>query len=532
MPRETRDMVGVDVTDSTIQRAERTVDVIEQMTKGDDQQKVYVERLKESRVELFELIHDVYQIWLAELHHVKSNFIEPRIWKTTLRIYGEQFYDSIDAIVKREESQLRAANFFGTAIIAVNVTLLSAAIVTILMAGFLWYTYAVSIKKPLQHLIENGRLLSLQYPLLKALPDSDEFGKLDALLHLTSQEIAEALARERAVIDNAADLICIVDEDLKFFLVNSFSLKLLGVAPDQLLGTFVNSHASAEQSFLADEFLRNTIGLSDLNVFELRLITASSQTVETRWTCSWSASERKLFCVVHDVTEEKRVEQLKQDFTDMISRDLRSPLISMCSSLRAIENGSTGEIPADAKIAVSRCGKNVNRLLALVDDLLDFQKLKAGKMELVLEPSSIQSIIQDAVELVTETVKNKGVKLILPEGETVLNVDRNKLTQTCVNLISNAVKFSEPGGEVIVDLLTEDGFYSLCVSDCGPGVPEGFAAKIFEPFEQAPSSKAKEGTGLGLAICKLIVEAHGGTISVGDNMHGGKGSTFMVTLQM
>lgn len=532
MPKEARDMIGEDVSDSTIRRAARTVDVLAAMTKGDPQQQASIQLLQESKVVMFDFISKIYEVWRANEQHIKVRAININVWKKTIKIYGNQFFDAIDDIVKREETQLRDANFFGAALIAVNVTLLSAIAVTIFMSAFLWQAYSISIKKPLQHLIENGRLLSQQKPLLEVLPAFDEFGKLDELLHLTSKEITDALARERAVIDNAADLICTVDEDFKFSLVNSFSLKLLGLAPEKLYGALVSSHTAVEQSFLAEEYLRRAIGSSELSVFELRLVTASSSIVDTRWTCSWSPLEKKLFCVVHDVTEEKRVEQLKQDFTDMISHDLRSPLISMSSSLTAIEKGLTGEIPTDANIAITKCGKNINRLLALVDDLLDFQKLKAGKMELALEPTSIQSIIHDAVELVIETAKNKDVKLILPEGETILNVDRNKLIQTCVNLISNAVKFSESGGEVIVDLFEEDDFYSLCVSDCGPGVPDGFAAKIFEPFEQAPSSKAKEGTGLGLAICKLIVEAHGGTISVRDNMHGGKGSTFMVTLQM
>lgn len=530
MPKEAREMIGEDVSDSTIQRAERVADSLAEMTKDNPRQRASIERLQESKLVMFDFISDIYEIWKGDMNHVPTRFIDPVVWKKRLKIFGNQFFDAIDDIIKREEIQLRDANFFGAALVAVNVTLLSAVVVTVFMAGFLWQAYAVSIKRPLQHLIENGRRLSQQKPLLSPLPEFDEFGKLDALLHVTSQEITEALARERAVIENAADLICTVDSDFKFALVNGFSAKLLSIAPQELSGSLVSSHTAIEQSFLAEEYLRAAIGSTELSVFELRLVTASSTIVETRWTCSWSASENKLFCVVHDVTEEKRVEQLKQDFTDMISHDLRSPLIAMSSSLTDIENGLTGEIPSDANIAISKCGKNINRLLALVDDLLDFQKLKAGKMELALAPTSIQTVIQDAVELVIETAKNKNVKLILPEGETVLNVDRNKLTQTCVNLISNAVKFSEPGGDVIVDLLKDDNFYNLCVSDCGPGVPDGFAAKIFEPFEQAPSLKAKEGTGLGLAICKLIVEAHGGAISVKSNMRGGKGSTFVVTL--
>lgn len=177
--------------------------------------------------------------------------------------------------------------------------------------------------------------------------------------------------------------------------------------------------------------------------------------------------------------------------------------------------------------------KNVEKLIALVNDLLDFQKLKAGKMQLRLEPHALQSIVQEAAELLDESAQQKSIQLILPEGELVIECDHNKILQTVVNLLANAIKFSSQNSLVTVEIMHAGDKVFLSVSDSGPGVPEKFREKIFEPFEQAPSDRAKEGTGLGLAICKLVAEAHGGSIRVessGEQGDTSSGSRFVVEL--
>jgi len=281
-----------------------------------------------------------------------------------------------------------------------------------------------------------------------------------------------------------------------------------------LQGKSLHELTVSEQSLLADEYVRKAVISSQTEQFELLLKHADGRTVDTRWSCLWSTSERKLFCVVRDVTEERKIEQLKQDFTNMISHDLRSPLMAMGNALTLLKSGAKGEIPGEARQRVETSARNVDKLIVLVNDLLDFQKLKAGKMDLALAPVSLQSIINDAAEFVEEAAREKNVAIELPSGETIVQCDRNKLMQTAVNLISNAIKFSDKDGKVTVSVepSAEKVFFS--VSDTGPGVPLEFQERIFEPFEQAPSGKKNEGTGLGLAICKLVVEAHGGKIGV------------------
>jgi PAS domain S-box-containing protein len=455
-------------------------------------------------------------------------------YKLTLQKHGREFYSRINELVTAEEESMKDTNAFGAGSIAkINVTLLLIALSSIAVTVFLGYLYSVSIRKPLKHLGENGRRLSLREPLLPVLPGNDEFAKLDQLLQLNSKEVEEALAHERAVIENAADIICIIDEKGRFVNVNPFVERMLGYLQEELMDRPASDFVSSEQSLLADEYLRKAI-VDGAGLFELRMSKRNGDFADTRWSCTWSQEDSRLFCVVQDITEEKAIEQLKQDFADMISHDLRSPLMAMGNSLTLIEAGVKGEISEDARASVMTSAKNVEKLIALVNDLLDFQKLKAGKMQLNLEDHSLQSIVSEAAELLAETAQQKSLELHLPQGKLVVPCDYNKVLQTVVNLLSNAIKFSEAGSAVIVDLDATDDLARLSVSDSGPGVPEAFREKIFEPFEQAPSARAREGTGLGLAICKLIVEAHGGRIFIEPCRAGGDktGSRFVVELPL
>lgn len=459
-------------------------------------------------------------------------------YKRKLHEYGPGFIEGIAKIVSNEEVRQAASDKFGAAsVVSLNSKLSLFALVTIAMTLMLGSLYAVSIRRPLRRLSENARLLTQRQKLLPAMANAGVFGKLDQLLHLTAAGVESALLKEREVFENAADLICIIDETGNFLSINPFVKRMLGYLPADLVGRPVNVLAQVEQSLLIDEYIRDAIKAKELKRFDIRLQSANGKVIETRWSCIWSDSQQRLFCVAHDVTEDKVIEVLKQDFADMISHDLRSPLMAMSNALTLIEKGVKGPISEDARLSVEASSKNVVKLIALVNDLLDFQKLKAGKMELNLERNYLEKIVSEAADFLVETANSKGVVLSLPEGKTFLECDNNKILQTVVNLLSNAIKFSSENSQVTVTIEfvragqkdNSERMVRLSVRDCGPGVPEDFRVKIFEPFEQASSGREKEGTGLGLAICKLIVEAHGGKISV---TPAEPGSVFVVDLPL
>jgi PAS domain S-box-containing protein len=526
-PVEFRDYLGVDPY-VELSRAKNSIRLLGELVNDDPQKQVPVRRIVATGKQMVGMLNHGLDNQ-AQAKGLPLTFAMPVSFRALINKLGEDFFSSIEELMALERKSRAGDDAIQAAFSTLTATLVVAVLASIGMAVLLGLAYALSIRRPLQHLSENAQLLSAQKPLLPQLSQVDEFGRLDTILHTTAREIEKTLEQERDTIANAADLICALDEDGNFLNVNSFAQRMLGMEPETFIGMNVHDLAVAEESLLADEHVRSAVNASAVSQFELRLKawpnkTSGGEVIITLWSCLWSDAERKLFCVVRDITEDKRIEQLKQDFADMISHDLRSPLMAMGNSLTLLKAGAKGDLPEDARRRIETSSRNVEKLIVLVNDLLDFQKLKAGKMELVLQSVSLQSIISDAASLVEEAALDKKVSVTLPDGETIIRCDRNKLMQAAVNLISNAIKFSGEGGLVTVKVEGGKGGLKggadkvlFSVMDTGPGVAPEFQQRIFEPFEQAPSGKKSEGTGLGLAICKLVVEAHGGTIRV-DNL--------------
>jgi signal transduction histidine kinase len=151
-----------------------------------------------------------------------------------------------------------------------------------------------------------------------------------------------------------------------------------------------------------------------------------------------------------------------------------------------------------------------------VTDLLDFQKLRVGKMPLNVASCDLADVLEETASLVQSVADAKRISLTMPTGHWIVSCDKSKTVQTVTNLVSNALKFTPDGGAISVAVSDVGDAVRVSVRDSGPGVPEAYQQRIFEAFEQAPGSENSgiQGTGLGLAICKLIVEAHGGSIGV------------------
>lgn len=511
LPPFFRNKIGLDVSTSSVFRARKDAERMRALASDDPEKQDYVNRLIESTTYMLDVLEKMVATAQTMPMSPWGYGAAPQIGPG-MRSYGTVFFESLEGIVNIEKSK-ESSKLDEGAYANARAGLLVLSGISISLAVFAGFVFAVSIRRPLKHVSENGRLLAQQGKLLPQLENADQFSKIDELLHTAAREIESLRLREKEVIENAQDLICTIDWEGTFLSVNPFVGRMLGYEPEFVIGTKVERYAADEQKAGAAEYIQSAVSSATVQSFELQLCRLDGSMVDTRWSCLWSEAERKLFCVVRDITEEKRVERLKQDFADMISHDLRSPLMAMGNALTLITAGVKGPVPDAARPRIETSARNVEKLIVLVNDLLDFQKLKAGKMELVLEPVALEAIIRDAVELVAESASGKNVQIDLPTGETIIECDRNKLMQTAVNLISNAIKFSGEGGKVRVDIEKTRNAVSFSVADTGPGIQPEFLEKIFEPFEQAPSEKKKEGTGLGLAICKLVAEAHGGSIS-------------------
>lgn len=238
---------------------------------------------------------------------------------------------------------------------------------------------------------------------------------------------------------------------------------------------------------------------------------------------------RKLiWSIVEDISERRRIEHMKNEFISTVSHELRTPLTSIAGALSLVIGGVTGEIPDKMREMLTIAHKNSQRLGLLIDDLLDMEKLVAGKMRFDLQVQALQPLLEQAIQENQAYADRFRVRLRLANGagDALVKVDAQRLQQILANLLSNAAKFSPEGGEVTIFAAPREGRVRVSVIDRGPGIPEAFHSRIFEKFAQADASDTRQqgGSGLGLAITRELAERMGG--NVGFDSTPGQGATF------
>lgn len=224
----------------------------------------------------------------------------------------------------------------------------------------------------------------------------------------------------------------------------------------------------------------------------------------------------------------------KQQLLQTVSHDLRSPLSSVRGILTLLSAGAMGPLPEKALGKVKIAESDVERLIKLITDLLDLEKIAEGKSQLEVAPVQVKRLVERAANSLVSLAEEKGINISRTIDPVQVLADEDRLVQVIVNLLSNAIKFSPDGGEIEVEAAMVETVAStagsppkqmieITVADHGRGVPEDLQEKIFERFEQVKKTDATEsgGSGLGLAICKSIVELHGGSIGVRQNQGGG-----------
>jgi PAS domain S-box-containing protein len=238
------------------------------------------------------------------------------------------------------------------------------------------------------------------------------------------------------------------------------------------------------------------------------------------------------FSLGTDITELKRIDRMKTEFVSTVSHELRTPLTSIRGSLGLIAGGVAGELPQAAKNLVGIATNNCERLIRLINDILDSEKIESGKMRLDLQNIEIRQVVQQALSANEGFASQHRVTMRLqaPDATLQVRIDSDRMIQVLTNLLSNAVKFSPPDGVVKVSVLRVARGVRVEVVDHGPGIPDEFRSRIFQKFSQADSADNRQtgGTGLGLNISKALVEKMGGQL--GFSSEAGAGTTFFFEL--
>jgi PAS domain S-box-containing protein len=403
-----------------------------------------------------------------------------------------------------------------------------ATICSIVITGIFAALCALNTRKLVALITANAQRFSRRQPLMEPLPGDDDLARVDQIFHVMDHAIREAEQREHAIIDNSANLICSLTNDGAFLKVNPFARRLLGYPPEKLARMSLIDVVPQEEALYSDEQLTESCKMEGSRTFELKLLTNEKKIVETSWSSFWSEDDASLFCVVSDITEQKKVEHLKEDFIAMISDELKSPLMAVSDTVSKSIGGRMGAIPDAAQTVFMSVTRSLDRLIRLVSDLLDFEKLQSGQMQFDMRRTSLNSVIKQAEQEVLAHATKSNIRLIVAESSTTVLVDGERITQLLVNLLSNAIRYCKPDGVVSIVTKEQRNFVEVSVIDQGPGIPPDYVEKVFSAFEVAPKSKqTKEGgTGLGLAISRLIVAGHHGTIYATNEPSGGARFTF------
>lgn len=238
------------------------------------------------------------------------------------------------------------------------------------------------------------------------------------------------------------------------------------------------------------------------------------------------------FTLGSDVSELKRIGRMKTEFVSTVSHELRTPLTSIRGSLGLVLGGVAGALPAKAHGLLEIARNNCERLIRLINEMLDSDKIESGKMAFDCQALEILPLLEQAVDDIAGFADQHKIKVELRANSRPLKVyvDSDRMMQVMTNLLSNAIKFSPPGGEVQVILGRTGGKVRIEVKNAGPGIPEAFRDRIFQKFSQGDSSDTRQngGTGLGLSISKSLVERMSGSIGFASSP--GTGTTFQVDL--
>jgi len=358
---------------------------------------------------------------------------------------------------------------------------------------------------------------------------AQSFDSLADSLRNTMEELQEEQGRLRGILASVAEGIIAVDAEGQISLINPQAASLLNVDQQRSPGAKLSELKLPEA--VAEQFTK-CLRTKELCTVEFRLerpernLVVQVAPVRAGESEDWGA-----VAVLRDVTESRRLEQMRRRFISDASHEIRTPLTSIGGFAAAIADG-TASTPEERTRSASLIVREVERLTRLVRDLLDLSRIESGAVALTMEEVDLNDLIQGAIENFETQTREKGltVDVDLPSDLPSVRGDPDRIYQVIVNLFSNALRFNRDQGRIVVVGRKTEGQVRIEVRDTGAGIPEHELPHIWERFRRVDSSRAREegGTGLGLAIVRSIVEAHGGTVSAESVL--GEGSTLSFTV--
>lgn len=370
---------------------------------------------------------------------------------------------------------------------------------------------------------------------------ADQFNEMAAeLRRYRDLNLEKVLAEQRklaAVLRSIDDGLVVVDGDFAIQDMNPAAASVLGVDTKQATGRHFLEVTRSEALFEKigravegdlDRGARSNRRSDDILTVEQNGRTRYFQHLVTP--IEDGDAQHGVILILRDVTELKEIDRLKTEFVATASHELKTPLTSIGMSIGLLQERHGEALPDRDRDLLEGTIEDVDRLRELVDDLLDLSKIESGQMDVDITPVSVDLLFRKATQALRSQAEEQGVDLRWDVGDEVPEVraDPTKITWVLNNLISNALRYTDSGGTVALEVSQNGPAVEISVDDTGEGIPYVLQPKIFDKFVQVDDEESS-GTGLGLAICKEIVEAHGGRIWV--DSEPGEGSRFTFTLR-
>ncbi len=411
--------------------------------------------------------------------------------------------------------------------------ILAAAAAAVAMSIAIAWFISGRIARPLDdlrhqaHAVASGDLTARVVPV-----ETHELAEVGHAFNTMTEELQTSLdaldhtrMRLEAVLSGLADGVVLTDEEGVVLRLNQSAEQLLETSEAAAVGQpFVLVCRDYELQHLlrrALEGASNPKAMIEHGLNRRTLLTTASVVAGTR--------ERLGLVVLRDISELRRLETVRREFVANVSHELRTPLTSIRAVVETLESGAV-EDERVAKEFLGRIVGEVDRLTALVEDLLDLARLEAGRSKMGLELIDPGELVLAGADRLRPQLERAGLTMSVSHGEHLapIEVDRARIEQVLINLVHNAIKFTPHGGEVSLNVSQRDSVTEITVRDTGVGIAKEEQGRLFERFYKSDKARRSEGTGLGLAIAKHIVQSHGGEISVESDV--GKGATFRFTL--
>ncbi len=424
--------------------------------------------------------------------------------------------------------------------------LLAGVALNIIIAVSLAVYFNRGTARRLNVLMDNTYRLASGLPLNPPLAGGDEIAHLDKVFNEMAFALKDASEKERAametlqqserrvrtIVETMPTGLVIINKEGLVESINPATEKMFSCDIAALSGKPVQQLFPRSASSGMEDLLQMLLTKGRGHILELDAAKADGDTFPVELSVNeFEAFEgERYMLVILDISERREVERIKQEFVSMVSHELRSPLTSVQGFLSLLSEEIYGSLNVQGKKNVSLAERNVTRLIKLINDLLDIDKLEAGRLRMNFKHSSMDQVVQRAFDAVHNLAHIEKITLEKTGVSAQLIADPDRLVQVIVNLLSNAIKYSPPKSKITVETMVSKTFTEVKVIDRGAGIPAKYHQSIFERFEQVntPERAQKGGSGLGLAICKAIVEQHGG--QMGLESEEGKGSTFWFKL--